>query len=85
MLTAGSDTAQSGASQAATISEWAEITAATVHPAGPIVAVVGCLVALAGAVLVVVAGANNAGVSAVMETFGPRGGPPATKVIRARS
>ena len=31
----------------------------------------------AGAVLVVVAGANNAGVSAVVETFGPRGGPPA--------
>ena len=32
------------------------------------------------AVLVAVAGANNAGVSAVIETFGPRGGPPA--VIR---
>ncbi len=30
-----------------------------------------------GAALVVVAGANNAGVSAVVETFGPRGGPPA--------
>ena len=30
-----------------------------------------------GAVLVAVAGANNAGVSAVVETFGPRGGPPA--------
>jgi 16S rRNA C1402 (ribose-2'-O) methylase RsmI len=30
-----------------------------------------------GAVLVVVAGANNAGVSAVVETSGPRGGPPA--------
>jgi hypothetical protein len=30
-----------------------------------------------GAVLVIVAGANNAGVSAVIETFGPRGGPPA--------
>ena len=29
------------------------------------------------AVLVAVAGANNAGVSAVIETFGPRGGPPA--------
>jgi hypothetical protein len=29
------------------------------------------------ALLVVVAGANNAGVSAVAETFGPRGGPPA--------
>ena len=29
-----------------------------------------------GAVLVVVAGANNTGVSAVVETFGPRGGPP---------
>ena len=29
-----------------------------------------------GAVLVVVAGAANAGVSAVVETFGPRGGPP---------
>jgi hypothetical protein len=29
-----------------------------------------------GAVLVVVAGANNAGVSAVVETFGQRGGPP---------
>src|SRR5689334_100733 len=30
-----------------------------------------------GAVLVVVAGANHAGVSAVVETFGPGGGPPA--------
>jgi hypothetical protein len=30
------------------------------------------------ALLVVVAGANNAGVSAVAETFGPRGGTPAT-------
>jgi hypothetical protein len=30
-----------------------------------------------GALLVAVAGANNAGVSAVVETFGPRGGPPA--------
>jgi hypothetical protein len=28
------------------------------------------------AALVVVAGAGNAGVSAVVETFGPRGGPP---------
>jgi hypothetical protein len=33
------------------------------------------------AVLVVVAGANNAGVSAVAETFGPRGGPPAITII----
>jgi len=33
------------------------------------------------AVLVVVAGAANAGVSAVVETFGPRGGPP--PVVRA--
>ena len=33
------------------------------------------------AVLVVVAGANNAGVSAVAETFGPRGGPPAVRII----
>jgi len=30
------------------------------------------------AVLVVVAGAGNAGISTVVETFGPRGGPPAT-------
>ncbi len=29
-----------------------------------------------GAVLMIVAGAGNAGVSAVVETFGPRGGPP---------
>ena len=29
------------------------------------------------ALLVTVAGAQNAGVSAVAETFGPRGGPPA--------
>ena len=36
-----------------------------------------------GAVLVVVAGANNAGVSAVVETFGPRGGPPAVVRIPA--
>jgi hypothetical protein len=34
------------------------------------------------AVLVVVAGAANAGVSAVVETFGPRGGPP--PVVRGR-
>jgi hypothetical protein len=33
------------------------------------------------ALLVVVAGANNAGVSAVVETFGPRGGPPAISRI----
>ena len=36
-----------------------------------------------GAVLVVVAGAANAGVSAVVETFGPRGGPP--PVVRVQS
>jgi hypothetical protein len=30
-----------------------------------------------GALLIAVAGAHNAGVSAVVETFGPRGGPPA--------
>jgi hypothetical protein len=36
-----------------------------------------------GAVLVVVAGANNAGVSAVVETFGPRGGPPAVTPVAA--
>ncbi len=35
----------------------------------------------AQALLVVVAGADNAGVSAVVETFGPRGGPPATTLI----
>jgi hypothetical protein len=34
------------------------------------------------AVLVVVAGAGNAGVSAVVETFGARGGPP--PVVRVR-
>jgi hypothetical protein len=39
----------------------------------------------AGAVLVAVAGANNAGVSAVIETFGPRGGPPAVVRIPAGS
>jgi hypothetical protein len=33
------------------------------------------------AVLVVVAGANNAGISAVAETFGPRGGPPGVTII----
>jgi hypothetical protein len=38
-----------------------------------------------GAVVVVVAGAGNAGVSAVLETLGPRGGPPAvTKVEQSR-
>jgi hypothetical protein len=36
-------------------------------------------------VLVVVAGANNAGVSAVVETFGPRGGPPAVVRIAAQA
>jgi hypothetical protein len=36
------------------------------------------------ALLVVVAGANNAGVSAVAETFGPRGGPPAITLIDAQ-
>jgi len=39
----------------------------------------------AGAVLVAVAGANNAGVSAVIETFGPRGGPPPVVRIPASS
>ncbi len=34
-----------------------------------------------GAALIVVAGAANAGVSAVLETIGPRGGPPATAAI----
>jgi len=34
------------------------------------------------AVLVVVAGAGNAGVSAVVETFGPRGGPPPVTRVR---
>jgi hypothetical protein len=34
-----------------------------------------------GAVFVVVAGANNAGVSAVIETFGPRGGSPAIVTV----
>lgn len=37
------------------------------------------------AVLVVVAGAANAGVSAVVETFGTRGGPPATVRVRERA
>jgi hypothetical protein len=36
-----------------------------------------------GAIQVVVAGATNAGVSAVLETLGPRGGPPAvTRVVQ---
>ncbi|MBV9941621.1 MAG: hypothetical protein JO262_05760, partial [Solirubrobacterales bacterium] len=37
------------------------------------------------AVQVVVAGAQNAGVSAVIETFGPRGGPPAIAVVEPAS
>jgi hypothetical protein len=37
------------------------------------------------AVLVVVAGANNAGVSAVIETFGPRGGPAAVTRIEEKT
>jgi len=36
-----------------------------------------------GAVLVAVAGANNSGVSAVVETFGPRGGPPPVVLVAA--
>jgi hypothetical protein len=36
------------------------------------------------ALLVVVAGANNAGVSAVVETFGPRGGPPPVSPVPDR-
>jgi len=36
-------------------------------------------------VLVVVAGAANAGVSAVVETFGPRGGPPPVVRVAARA
>lgn len=36
------------------------------------------------AVLVAVAGANNAGVSAVIETFGPRGGPPPVVKVAER-
>ncbi len=35
-----------------------------------------------GAVQVMVAGADNAGVSAVIETFGPRGGPPSIARVR---
>jgi hypothetical protein len=35
------------------------------------------------AVLVVVAGAANSGVSAVVETFGPRGGRPAVARVAA--
>jgi hypothetical protein len=38
-----------------------------------------------GAVLVVVAGAANAGVSAVVETFGPRGGPPPVVRVAAKA
>ncbi len=38
----------------------------------------------AAAVLVAVAGANNAGVSAVVETFGPRGGRPAVVKVEER-
>jgi hypothetical protein len=34
-----------------------------------------------GAALIAVAGAGNAGVSAVLETLGPRGGPPATAPV----
>ncbi|MBV9809781.1 MAG: hypothetical protein JO286_21535 [Solirubrobacterales bacterium] len=37
------------------------------------------------AVQIVVAGAQNAGVSAVIETFGPRGGPPATATVESAS
>lgn len=37
------------------------------------------------AVLVIVAGANNAGVSAIIETFGPRGGPPAVTPVPGHS
>ncbi len=37
------------------------------------------------AVLVVVAGANHAGVSAVIETFGPRGGPAAVTRIEEKT
>jgi hypothetical protein len=35
------------------------------------------------AVQIVVVGAHNAGVSAVIETFGPRGGPPATASVES--
>ena len=35
------------------------------------------------ALLIAVAGARNAGVSAVIETFGPRGGPPAIAPVQA--
>jgi len=35
------------------------------------------------AVQIVVAGAHNAGVSAVIETFGPRGGPPAIALVES--
>jgi len=37
------------------------------------------------AVQIIVAGAHNAGVSAVIETFGPRGGPPAIAAIESLS
>ena len=37
----------------------------------------------AEAVQIVVVGAHNAGVSAVIETFGPRGGPPAIAPVES--
>jgi hypothetical protein len=38
-----------------------------------------------GAVVVVVAGAANAGVSTILETLGPRGGPPAVTRVQSRT
>lgn len=54
LLSVGSDTAQTAQqsqSSGAVIAEWADITATTVAPLGPIGALLGCLVAVVGGVL----------------------------------
>lgn len=51
LLTAGSDSAQTGGSATA-IPEWATVTDAAVSPAGPVLAAIGCALALIGGVLV---------------------------------
>lgn len=54
LLTAGLDTAQTAStSQGAVISEWAETTATDVATLLPLLSLLGCLVALAGAVVVI--------------------------------
>lgn len=59
LLTTGSDAAQTGPASTG-ISKWAEITSAAVSPAGPALSLIGCLLALAGALCVLLRPGHDA-------------------------